>query len=45
VSSLAYTWTSRRFQSIWFAIILHGIESIIVFGVVLSIVTGMAFNS
>jgi membrane protease YdiL (CAAX protease family) len=45
ISTLAYTWPSRRFQSIWFAIILHGIESIIVFGVVLSIVTGMAFNS
>lgn len=30
ISSLAYTWTSRRFHSIWFAIILHGIESIIV---------------
>jgi membrane protease YdiL (CAAX protease family) len=43
ISTLAYTWPSRRFRSIWFAIILHGIESFIVIGVVLSIVTGMVF--
>jgi membrane protease YdiL (CAAX protease family) len=44
VSTLAYTWPSRRFRSIWFAIILHGVESIIVIGVVLSIITGLAFE-
>lgn len=43
LSTLAYTWPSRRFRSIWFAIILHGIESLIVIGVVLSVVTGSAF--
>jgi membrane protease YdiL (CAAX protease family) len=44
ISTLAYTWPSRRFRSIWFAIILHGVESIIVIGVVLSIITGLAFE-
>ncbi len=43
LSSLAYTWPSRRFYSIWFAIILHGVESIIVIGIVLSVITGAAF--
>lgn len=43
ISTLAYTWPSRRFRSIWFAIILHGIESLIVIGAVLSVVTGSAF--
>jgi len=40
VSALAYTWTSKRFRSIWFAIILHGVEMIIVFGAVYMVVTG-----
>lgn len=41
VSSLAYTWTSKRFQSIWFAIILHGVEGIIVFGGVYMVASGL----
>jgi membrane protease YdiL (CAAX protease family) len=40
ISALAYTWTSKRFRSIWFAIILHGVEMIIVFGAVYMVVTG-----
>ena len=44
ISSLAYTWPSQRFRSIWFAIILHGIESILVIGAVLSVITGLAFK-
>ncbi len=40
VSALAYTWTSKRYQSIWFAIILHGVEMIFVFGAVYMIASG-----
>ncbi len=40
ISSLAYTWTSRRFKSIWFAITLHGIEGLFVFAGVYMIVSG-----
>jgi membrane protease YdiL (CAAX protease family) len=43
LSTLAYTWTSRRFRSIWFAIILHGVEGLFVIVVVLGVVTGLAF--
>jgi uncharacterized protein len=43
LSTLAYTWTSRRFRCNWFAIILHGVEGLFVVGVVLAVVTGLAF--
>ncbi len=44
ISALALTWTSRRFKSIWFAIILHGVEGLIVFGGVYMIASGMGLN-
>jgi len=40
IGALAYTWTSKRFRSIWFAIILHGVEMLLVFGFVYMVVTG-----
>lgn len=43
LSTLAYTWPSRRFRSNWFAIILHGIEALFVIVPVLAVVTGAAF--
>jgi membrane protease YdiL (CAAX protease family) len=43
LSTLAYTWTSRRFRSSWFAIILHGAEGLFVIGATFAIVTGLAF--
>ena len=43
LSSLAYTWPSRRFRSNWFAIILHGFEGVFVLVPVLAVVTGAAF--
>ena len=43
LSTLAYTWPSRRFRSNWFAIILHGVEGLFVIGAVLAVVTGLAF--
>ena len=43
LSSLAYTWPSRRFRCNWFAIILHGFEGVFVIIPVLAVVTGAAF--
>jgi membrane protease YdiL (CAAX protease family) len=43
LSTLAYTWTSRRFRSNWFAIILHAVEGLFVIAVVVAVVTGLAF--
>jgi membrane protease YdiL (CAAX protease family) len=44
ISALALTWTSRRFKCIWFAIILHGIEGLIVFGGVYMIASGLGLK-
>lgn len=44
VSALAYTWTSKRYQSIWFAIILHGVEMIFVFGFIYLIASGVGMQ-
>lgn len=43
LSSLAYTWASRRFRSNWFAVVLHGFEGLFVLIPVLAVVTGAAF--
>ena len=43
LTSLVYSWTSKRYQSNWFAIVLHGVEGLVVIGLVLAVVTGLAF--
>ena len=40
VGGLAWSWTTRRFRSIWYAVILHGIEGVFVIGVTIAIVIG-----
>jgi uncharacterized protein len=42
LSSLAITWPARRFQSNWMAIIVHGVEGIIILILVLSVILGLA---
>jgi membrane protease YdiL (CAAX protease family) len=42
LGDMAWTLTSRRFRSIWFAIILHGFEGIFVIVGVFMLVSGMA---
>ncbi len=42
VSALGLTWASRRFKSIWFAVILHSVEMLFVFGGVYVIASGAA---
>ena len=43
LGTMAWTLPSRRFKSIWFAVILHGFEGLFVIVGVLALVTGLAF--
>ena len=43
VGGLAWTLPTRRFRSIWFSIILHGVEGLFVVGVTIAIVVGHDF--
>ena len=43
IGGLAFTWTSREFKSIWFAIILHGFEGVVLIAIVFAVVSGLAF--
>lgn len=43
LTSLPFSWAARRYRSIWFAIILHSIEGVVVFVVIVGVVGGLAF--
>lgn len=43
VGGLAWTLPTRRFRSLWFSIILHGVEGLFVAGVTIAIVIGHDF--
>lgn len=43
LTSLPFSWAARRYRTIWFAIILHGIEGVVVFVVIVGVVSGVAF--
>jgi membrane protease YdiL (CAAX protease family) len=43
-SSIAYSWPSRRFKSMWFGVILHGIEGLFVLAGVFALVMGWEYN-
>ncbi|TDQ61686.1 CAAX prenyl protease-like protein [Maritalea mobilis] len=43
IGGLAYSLPSRRFKSIWFAVILHGLEGLLLLGGVFAVVSGLAF--
>lgn len=40
ISSMAYSWTSQRYRSVWFAVLIHGFEGVVLFAVVSWIVFG-----
>jgi uncharacterized protein len=42
ISTLAVTWPTRRFQSIWMGIIVHGVEGIFLLVIVLGVILGLA---
>ena len=39
--NLAYTWPARRFRSNWMAVIVHGVEGLIVLPIVLMVILGL----
>jgi len=41
ISSLPYAWPARRFQSSWMAVIVHGVEGVVLFIAVLAVISGM----
>jgi membrane protease YdiL (CAAX protease family) len=41
VSNLAIVWPARRFRSIWMAIIVHGVEGLLVLVMVLAVILGL----
>lgn len=43
VGTLAWTLPSRYYRSNWFALILHGVEGIVLLVLVLGVITGLAF--
>ncbi len=44
IDGLSMTFLSKRFKSNWFAVIIHGVEGIILLVLVLGVVTGLAFK-
>ncbi len=41
VGNLAYSWPARRFRSNWMAIIVHGVEGLLVLVMVLAVILGL----
>ena len=41
IVNLAYTWPARRFRSNWMAVIVHGVEGLIVLPIVLMVILGL----
>ncbi len=39
-----FSWAARRYRTIWFAVILHAIEGLVVLVVVVGVVSGLAFS-
>lgn len=44
LTALPFSWAARRYRTIWFAVILHAIEGIVVLVLVLAVVSGLAFS-
>lgn len=43
LTSLPFSWAARRYRTIWFSIILHGIEGLILLVLVAGVVSGAVF--
>lgn len=43
LTALPFSWAARRYRTIWFAVILHSIEGLIVLALVFGVVSGLAF--
>lgn len=44
LTALPFSWVARRYRTIWFAIILHAIEGVVVLVLVFGVVSGLAFS-
>lgn len=44
LTSLPFSWAARRYQTIWFSIILHSLEGIVLIVLVFAVVSGLAFR-
>lgn len=43
LTSLPFGWAARRYRTIWFSIVLHGLEGIVLIVLVFAVVSGLAF--
>lgn len=43
LTSLPFSWAARRYRTIWFSIILHSIEGVVVFVMIYAVVSGILF--
>lgn len=43
LTALPFSWAARRYRTIWFAVILHAIEGVVVLVLVFAVVSGLAF--
>lgn len=44
LTALPFSWATRRYRTIWFAIVLHAIEGVVVLVLVFTVVSGLAFS-
>lgn len=44
LTSLPFSWAARRYRTIWFSIILHGLEGVLLIVMVYAVVSGMLFT-
>ena len=44
LTALPFSWAARRYRTIWFAVILHAIEGVVVLVLVFAVVSGLAFS-
>lgn len=40
LTSLPFSWAARRYRTIWFAVVLHSIEGVVVLALVIAVVSG-----
>ncbi|MFT4135889.1 lysostaphin resistance A-like protein [Microbacterium sp.] len=44
LTAMPFSWAARRYRTIWFAIVLHSIEGVVVLVLVFTVVSGLAFS-
>lgn len=44
LTSLPFSWAARRYRTIWFSVVLHGIEGVVLLVMVFAVVSGLVFS-